>query len=280
MEILGTGMETYLYVNGISCDREIRLRENVTLIPAKSELQFDKVSELIKNDIDYSIVVLSAPTLSSQLRITEHSGEAEKLAITAWNAQWDCLLLGALFNSEVMCNLQSDKSIDELENASFFRVTNYAFHALLSQNYSISRDDEEWIKNNYEKAMILVTYNDIYRTAVHAMSSYRWHSMPNIQLAILWSGIESLFNVSAEISFRVSLYIAHFLSENNKQEAKDLFKRVKKLYSQRSSAVHGNKIKEDISPAVEESAILLNRLIVKCAEIGALPNTETLLFDA
>ena len=46
----------------------------------------------------------------------------------------------------------------------------------------------------------------------------------------------------------------------------------------RSSAVHGNEIKEDISSSVEESARLLNRLIMKCAEIGSLPDLEKLIF--
>lgn len=276
MGIMGVGTETYLFVNGISCDREINLRENVTLMPAKSELQFDKVAKLIKSDIDYSIAVLSATTLSSQLKIT--AVDAEQLAIAAWNAQWDCIMLGALFNCEVMCNLQSDKSISELEDASYINVTNYALHALLSQNYAISESDEEWIKKYYGTAMNLLN-NDIYSTAVHAMASYRWHSMPRIKLAILWSGIESLFNVSTEVSFRVSLYIAHFLAGHNEQEASNLFKKVKKLYNMRSSAVHGNKIKEDISSSVEESAFLLNRLIMKCAEIGSLPDLEKLIFS-
>lgn len=276
MGIMGVGTETYLYVNGISCDREINLRENVTLMPSKSELQFNNASNLIKSDIDYSIAVLSATTLFSQLKIT--AVDAEQLAIAAWNAQWDCILLGALFNCEVMCNLQSDKPVNELADASYINVTNYALHALLSQSYTISERDEKWINKYYGKAINLLS-NDIFRTAVHAMASYRWHSMPRIKLAILWSGIESLFNVSTEVSFRVSLYIALFLAGNNQQEASDLFKKVKKLYNMRSSAVHGNKIKEDISSSVKESAYLLNRLIIKCAEIGSLPDLEKLIFS-
>lgn len=47
----------------------------------------------------------------------------------------------------------------------------------------------------------------------------------------------------------------------------------------RSSAVHGNKMKEDISSFVTESAVLLNQLIIHCAEIGELPNTEKLIFN-
>lgn len=70
MGIIGIGKETYLYVNGISCSHEINLRKDVTLIPVDSKMKFDIVSKLIKNDIDFSVAVLSSETLSSQLRIT------------------------------------------------------------------------------------------------------------------------------------------------------------------------------------------------------------------
>ena len=113
------------------------------------------------------------------------------------------------------------------------------------------------------------------------MASYRWHSMPRIQLAILWSGIESLFNVSTEVSFRVTLYIARFLADRDDIKANEIFKKVKKLYNMRSSAVHGNKMKEDISSFVDDSAALLNQLILSSAEIGELPTAiaDLILWD-
>ena len=113
------------------------------------------------------------------------------------------------------------------------------------------------------------------------MASYRWHSMPRIQLAILWSGIESLFNVSTEVSFRVTLYIARFLAGRDDIKANEIFKKVKKLYNMRSSAVHGNKMKEDISSFVDDSAALLNQLILSSADIGELPTAiaDLILWD-
>ena len=102
--------------------------------------------------------------------------------------------------------------------------------------------------------------------------------MPRVQLAILWSGIEALFNASTEISFRISLYIANFLA-NDTAEAKITFEKIKKLYSSRSAAVHGGKLKGDINEIVSDSAILLNRIIRCCAEQG-LPKTDDLVFRA
>ncbi len=275
MGIVGLGEETYLYVNGISCTHEINLHKNVTLIPAESNFKFEKIAKLLKDDIDIAIAVLSSYTVSSQLRIK--SPNAEQLAVLTWNAQCDCILLGALFNCEVMANMQCDKSVGKLNEASYMSITNYSFRAILKKCYILSDADEEWLYKYYVTALDLMNH-DIYQTAVHAMASYRWHSMPRVQLAILWSGIESLFNVSTEVSFRVSLYIARFLAGQDDIKANEIFKKTKKLYNARSSAVHGNKMKDSISTFVEESAALLNQLIIRCAEIGELPDIETLVF--
>lgn len=265
-----------MYVNGISCSREINLRDHVTLMPVDSEFQFESISNLLKNDIDFSVAVLSIKNLSSQLRIT--SPDAKQLAITTWNAQWDCILLGALFNCEVMSNLQCNKPTYDLKDASYLNITNYSFHSLLTKSYILSEIDEDWINKYYVTASELMTY-DIYQTAVHSMATYRWHSMPRVQLAILWSGIELLFNVSTEVSFRVSLYIARFLAGKDDVKASVIFKKTKKLYNARSAAVHGNKIKDSVFLFVEETATLLNQLILRCAEIGELPNIDRLVFN-
>ncbi len=96
-------------------------------------------------------------------------------------------------------------------------------------------------------------------------------------IAVIWSGIESLFNVNTEVSFRISLYIANFLGENEAQ-AQQIFKQVRKIYSSRSSAVHGNKTKDNLESAVEESANLLTRILRRCAELNKLPDVDNLAF--
>ena len=111
------------------------------------------------------------------------------------------------------------------------------------------------------------------------MASYRWHSVPRVQLAVIWSGIESLFNVNTEVSFRISLYIANFLGETETQ-LQQIFKQERKMYSLRSSAVHGNKTKDNLESAVLESANLLNRILRRCAELNKLPDVDNLVFCA
>lgn len=276
MGMIGIGNECYLYVNGISASKHIWLHDTVCLCPVKSTVKWAEIMSLFENDIDLSIAVLCNPTIASQLHIL--ADNTEQLIANAWNSQWDCLLLGALLKCNVMCNLQSNQPIEKIAEAQYVHVTNYELRALLSTPYSISDVDEEWIAKNYEAAYHLLE-KDCYQTAVHTMASYRWHSVPRVQLAVIWSGIESLFNVNTEVSFRISLYIANFLSDNE-AEAKQIFKQVRKMYSLRSTAVHGNKTKDNLENAVEESADLLNRILRRCAETRSLPNVDNLIFNS
>lgn len=275
MGMIGFGNECYLYVNGVSPSKPIWLHDNVCLCPAKPAVQWREIMSLFNDDIDFSIAVLCNPTIASQLHIV--GDDTEHMVASAWNSQWDCILLGALFNCNVMCNLQSDQPIERIAEAKYIHITNYELRALLSTAYSLSATDEEWIEKHYEAAYKLLD-RDFFQTAVHAMASYRWHSLPRVQLAVIWSGIESLFNVNTEVSFRISLYIANFLSDN-KAQAKELFKQVRKMYSLRSTAVHGNKAKDNLAGAVEESASLLNRILKRCAELNCLPDVDNLIFD-
>ena len=275
MRITGTGTETYLYINGIATSQEIKLHDSVSLLPVTAGFHYGKVSDLLKNDVDFAVAAVSGRTIASQLRI--EADDAEQLAGAAWNSLWDCILLGAVLHCEVMGNIQCNKPVEQLESAEEISITNYAFRAMLSDPYQLTAEDLSWIENNYTAAYDLLD-KDSFMTAVHAMASYKWHSMPRVQLAILWSGIEALFEASTEISFRISLYIANFLAGSNMAEAKELFARTRKLYSSRSKAVHGGKMKGNIEELVSESAMLLNRIIRRCAENKALPDTAKLVF--
>jgi len=50
------------------------------------------------------------------------------------------------------------------------------------------------------------------------------------------------------------------------------------MYSSRSSAVHGNKTKDNLESEVVNSANLLNQILRRCAELNELPDVENLMF--
>lgn len=275
MRIAGTSGETYLYLNGLSLERTVRLSENIELLPAQAECSADLFLGVGKSDIDISLISLFLPLVRSQMRV--RGADGKDTAVRAWNAIWDALLLGALTNSDVMCNLQSDVPAEELHPGSIVRVTNYNLRGFSeSSEHCLSDPEIAWIEQHLDKARRLLE-NESFANAVHCLASYRWHTMPRARLAILWSGIEGLFNVDSEVVFRVSLYAARFLASEDLVRQRVVFANVKRLYKLRSKAVHGARMKDDAHAGVQDSAELLKSLVVRCAEPGSLPDLSILV---
>jgi hypothetical protein len=202
---------------------------------------------------------------------------SEELAGLAWNSSWDVLLISALFQTEIGFNLQSDVPANSISADTHLWATNFRMYGLSSNvPYRITSDDSEWITQHFEKARELLE-KEQFQNAVHCLASYRWHSMPRVQLAILWAGIEGLFGAASEIRFRISLCIAHFLHPDDYKRREGTFDATKKLYDSRSAAVHGSRIKGDTSTAIIESAGLLGQLLRRAAESKSLPDEKTLV---
>jgi hypothetical protein len=224
--------------------------------------------------IDFAVGLLIIPSVRSQLRVT--ADNPKELAVRAWNAQWDCLLLSTLFDKTVLWNIRSELPAENIDASSTLNIDNYHLAGVHASNeHQLTTTDKEWLERHFETARNLLT-NPAVVTAPHSLATFRWHSVVRSQLAIIWSGIEALFGIDSEIAFRVSLYIARFLEPDDQAKRSQLFAKVKQLYNQRSKAVHGAKVKGDIQSAVKESSDVIGRLIRRCAEINQLPDTDSL----
>ncbi|MCP4269834.1 MAG: hypothetical protein GY777_30390 [Candidatus Brocadiaceae bacterium] len=273
MGIIGKGKETYLYLNGIRPSEATDLSDGVMLLPASCNPDPDDIISKSPSEIDIGVACIFLRSVSACFHIT--ADVPKNLAIRAWNSQWDAILLSALHDCEIGHTFQAEVPPESFTKAKDFHVTNYAFKGLSSgKSKKVTPAKHRWITNHYKSAKALLD-NDRYRNAVHCLSSYRWHSMPRAQLALVWSGIEGLFNVDYELSFRLSLYTAKFLAPKVRARQKVLFESTKKLYTIRSKAVHGGKLK-NTGTAVEESVALLRKLIIKCAENKSLPKVDKL----
>lgn len=276
MQIIGTGSVTYLLLSGISVPRNISINENVELQPADtSHLDFNTAISTCSHPDDIAVVAAFIPRTSAQYKITAPT--SKELAIAAWNSSWDALLLSAIFHTEIGLNLQSDTPANEIRSGSHLRATNHHMHGLVNdQPYMLTEDDSKWVESNFSAARKFLD-DDRFQTSVHCLASYRWHTMPRIQLAVLWAGIEGMFGASSEIRFRVSLYIARFLYPHNEAKRKEVFEAVKRLYDSRSAAVHGAKGKGDMKSAVDRSADILCKLILQCINNKATPRESELV---
>jgi len=273
--IFGIGKETYLYINGLIVSEEIQLNKNKFLMPVLCKLPLNTISKSVKSDIDFAIFILCSGAINSQLKII--SDNSEKLAISAWNSQWDLILLSAIFKCEAMINIQCTHPVEAIEEDAILQVTNYYMHGFFNKPYTITKEDTIWLNNYFSNGQSLLS-NDFFCNAIHSMATFRWHSMPRVQLAILWAGIEGLFRIHGEITFKISLFISNFLAGSDKEKAKVMFNETKSLYNARSKAVHGDKIKGELSDLVEKSASLLNKIIIKCIMINGIPNEQDLIF--
>jgi hypothetical protein len=270
MHIVGTGDTTYILLSGIDVPKNISLGENVELLTADtSHLDLMTAIAACSQPDDIAVAAAFIPRISAQFKITASTSKG--LAAIAWNSSWDAILLSAIFHTEIGFNLQSDTEASKITADSNLRATNYHMHELTNNSSHVLTTNElDWVVFHFYNAKQLLD-NDRFQTAVHCLASYRWHSMPRIKMAVLWAGIEGMFGASSEIRFRISIYIARFLNKEDADARQVTFDAVKKLYNSRSSAVHGSKIKGDLSAAVEDSAEILHKLILQCIVNKSMP---------
>jgi hypothetical protein len=273
MRVSGRGKETFLFVNGLGVARSIRLGQNVELLPARCSPSPDDIIQVSQTEIDLGIATIFLRQVSSQIRVI--ADNPKDLAVRAWNSVWDAVLLSALCGCDAVCNFQCNTSAENFGSDSQLEVTNYHLRGLSEEVHTINDTEALWIEQNFSKARALLD-KAAFQNAVHSLASYRWNAHPRVRLAILWSGIEGLFEVESELVFRISLYSARFLAPNDEAERARTFANVKRLYKLRSAAVHGSKIKGKSGNGVEESAQLLLKLIRQCIVSNDLPHIEYL----
>lgn len=274
MQIFGTGKETYLFINGLHVNRKIDLGNQIDLLPAKCSVGPEVLLKVGKYDLDIGVAILFLNRISCQLHIT--ADDSKELAIRAWNSLWDAVLLSALFNCEAICNFQSVVSAEVLRNADELKITNYHLRGLSNDPpYEVTESDAEWLERNFESARQLLK-DERFTTAIHCLAFYKSHTHPRARLALLWAGIEGLFDVSTELIFRMSLYVSRFLEPDDVNRRRELFVGMKKLYDHRSKAVHGATLKDDPQSAIDESAELLRRILWRCVSEKRLPEIDQL----
>ena len=228
MSIYVKGTESFLYLNGIDPRKEVVLEDGVVLLPASCSPTPDEIIAKSKSEVDIGVACIFLRSVSACLHIVANT--PQELAVKVWNSQWDAILLSALYDCEIGFNFQSDVASEILNQAKEFHVTNYAFKGLnLGQTRKLTSGEHKWLESYYKSALRLMT-EDRYQNAVHCLASYRWHSMPRAQLALIWSGIEGLFQIDYELSFRLSLYIAKYLAPRSHAKQRKIFDEVKKLY--------------------------------------------------
>lgn len=284
MRVFASGSETYLLLNGLTVHRPVRLSEFATLLPAECNPHPDDMVRGRETEVDIGMMAIFLRHVASQIRITGSTNsekESKEYVNNVWNHLWRVQLLSALTRSGVVCYFQSDRPAEKFCEEAKFQVITYFFKAPnYVDNYVLTEEDAAWIEQHMDTAYEMLDRGeagDRFRNAIQSLTSIGWHDAPRARMALAWSGIEGLFGIDSEITFRLSLYISLFLEPYDKERRKELFSRVKTMYKHRSNHVHGNKIKGDSRQQVEEATSLLRRLVKKCAESNSIPIITNLI---
>lgn len=138
-------------------------------------------------------------------------------------------------------------------------------------------DDVQWISEHYGTFNTLCSKHESFRMALACCVDWRFQDELRSAVARIWQGIESLLGIKMELNYRISMTAASIISPRGPQRT-ETCKAVKKLYSIRSKAVHGDKISDDkLASGLEDSFHLLSRLLIACIDRGDVYSDDDLM---
>lgn len=264
--------EQYIYTIGIQPEAPIRLDEFAVFESTECQPNEDVVKSMTFDKgcslYDFGIAASHLWLVDGQVKI-EDSNPAN-LAEKTWNSLTPLFYLSGLVDADILAPLQSSVPANKLTPSGRLHAINSANLCLPSKVVSLTKEQCITCEEQLAAGLALME-NDSFRQAAHALWSCKWIPAPASQMAIIWSGIESLFGIKSELTFRISYEAAVLLDIGLEG-----YKKIKKLYNERSRAVHSNS--QIDNSIVQESAELLRSLVLKCSILGSLPKEEALLF--
>jgi hypothetical protein len=143
-------------------------------------------------------------------------------------------------------------------------------------DFNLTLEDALWIKSHMETGLRFVN-EPKFQNTMQALTSFHCIPYSSTCLLVAWSGLEALFGVDQEISFRLSLYITNFLRSGDERYPE--FQKLRRSYDDRSRVAHGAATK---ARALREHATytrdILRACLEKCIETNAFPDSRQLIF--
>lgn len=136
------------------------------------------------------------------------------------------------------------------------------------------QSEAQWFSRNFERFNQLAASDQRFRFALEAAVDWRYARDPRAAVARIWSGVESLLGISAELVFRISLSAATVIARRG-PERLSAFRKIKGLYAIRSKAVHGEPIAEEkLLTGLHDSFDVLRTLLLDAVQLGAIRTEE------
>ncbi|PHR25454.1 MAG: hypothetical protein COA37_01040 [Hoeflea sp.] len=255
---------------GVTIAEPFELRPGVTLIPGSPVADLDEAAKHSIDFIDYAAVVRNRPYATVTIRVQENEG-GKKLVESAWNALWSFHLL-SLAARRPCCSLYAvcrgweDVAISAANRNIIFNPFGPA---------EIGAASLQWMKDNDARFHTLIA-NGPFNTAMRCYGNSHYLFDHDMRVMLLWSGIEGLLSVDAELTRRIALYAAIMLAGTPEEKVAH-FGRVKKAYAIRSKAVHGGGATQaQLERGYAEASDILLILLSRCVELGRVPTAKEL----
>ena len=140
----------------------------------------------------------------------------------------------------------------------------------------LGQDDADWIASNFATFNKLASESERFRFALESAVDWRYATDARSAIARVWSGIESLFRVGAELTYRIAVSAAAIL-EDRGEARRRRYESVRRLYGLRSRVVHGDALPdENIHQTLGESFDLLRELLLVSVTKGSVLDQEDL----
>lgn len=272
--ILGLSLDFEEYSCRLADGQEFAVIRRIANPPAWDQF-------LLRSDIKASglpFILFQVSRVSAEFELKQLSGRQEPVSPAVAVSIVDLLHVktGSFGATPVLCNRSLVDIARYPANSLVFAPCrgDALLHEPLGQA-PIELADIEWALARLP-ATIKLTKEQKFRISLDALTTFHHSRYLEPRLLTLWSGIESVFGVDAEIAFRLSLLSATYL-EGRGKEGYELFKDVKANYNSRSRVAHGSRV-EDIEKAIGFAHTLLRRLLIRVLESGALPVESSILF--
>src|SRR5262249_10942784 len=108
----------------------------------------------------------------------------------------------------------------------------------------VSSEDAAWMATHFDIFNQLASKSEAFRLALDAAIDWGYAKEPRLALGRIWSGIETVFGITSELVYRISILAASLLEERG-ESRKARFQAVKRLYGLRSKAVHGEPLAQE-----------------------------------
>lgn len=186
--------------------------------------------------------------------------------------------------AEIVCPAVCERSWAALRTTPPNKCRAFHFERGLSHHTTaepklLLADDLDWVRENLA-AVIRLTDDESFQTAVEALCTYMLASNDRMKVAQLWAGVEAIFDIEYELRYRLSTLAAKLLCSSGK-ECREVYTDMKTLYGERSKIIHGKQLakkkdahEEKVREHITRIRSRLAQLLTKLIALGKVPTEE------